>query len=399
MSYGHLMKILHQTDLSTDLSTLDHAWAEPPTFAYVPQKSGVPMSWIEQALDEIPQQFGARHFVLLTSGSTGTPKLVVGSRERAEALAATLHSLQDSAPVTGTVLTLPLTYCYAFVNQWLWARCHGRTLKATAGFSEPDELRTTLKGCVDVMLCVVGVQLPLLEQFFGGDSFSGVIRLHFAGGRFPQERLDIARRLFPNAAIFNNYGCAEAMPRLTLRRGEDGESAEDIGTPLPGVELRTSDTGELEFRSPFGAVGYIDDSGFHTVTPGTWVPTGDLGAHGRNGHWLLRGRVNEVFKRHGEKVALPLLLQTVAGGWSGQAAFYRENDVTGENGHVLVLAPHPTPQEVRGLLLAFRGAHPRARWPLRIESVGLLPTLSNGKVDVGDLGRIRDKIIHWKQVI
>ena len=43
--------------------------------------------------------------------------------------------------------------------------------------------------------------------------------------------------LFPNARVFNNYGCAEAMPRLTVRPVKEGEEGVGIGNPLPGVEL------------------------------------------------------------------------------------------------------------------------------------------------------------------
>ena len=94
---------------------------------------------------------------------------------------------------------------------------------------------------------------------------------------FPQEQLFVVRRLFPNARIFNNYGLAEAMPRLTLRPAEDADDAANIGQPLPGVELHTGDLGEFTFRSPYGAVGVVDRDGFREITGETWVGTGDLG--------------------------------------------------------------------------------------------------------------------------
>ena len=62
-----------------------------------------------------------------------------------------------------TVVALPLTYSFAFVNQWLWARQLGRRLVPTPGLAAPAELGRALDGCRDAMLCLVGAQVPLLE--------------------------------------------------------------------------------------------------------------------------------------------------------------------------------------------------------------------------------------------
>ena len=375
---------------------LDAAWTSPETFIVVPQHAASDDRFLASAAAKIPPVLGRDHFALLTSGSTGEPKLVVGCRRRAEALARTLHDVQRSEPVEEAVVALPLSYSYAFVNQWLWARVHGRRLVETRGLADPSQLARALGGSRAAMLCLVGAQVPMLLAHVPGPH-PGVIRLHFAGGRFPQESLPRLREAFPNAAVFNNYGCAEAMPRLTLRRAEEADLAADVGTPIPGVELRTGSGGALEFRSSYGAIGYVDPAGFHDIAPGAWLVTGDLGERQEHGRWVLQGRASEVFKRYGEKVALPQLLATVSAAWSGQAAFYRERDRSGEDGHVLVLAPAPGPEELRLVLRVLRARHARAQWPLRIEALGTLPLLANGKVDVGGLVAARARPPLWDQ--
>lgn len=389
--------ILRESD--GDFPALDEAWTGPSTFAFIPQKTAVPAQWVEAALATLPASLQTGHFALLTSGSTGLPKLVIGARSRSEALARVLHDAQKSAEVEETLLVLPLSYCYAFVNQWLWARTFGRRLVPTPGFAQPDALLQSLRQAKNAMLCLVGSQVALLERFFGAAQFRGVIRLHFAGGRFPEERLDYLRQLFPNSLIFNNYGCAEAMPRLTLRQAIDRSTASDIGRPLAGIELRAApESHELSFRSPYGAVGFVDqDRKFHAIAGEEWVATGDLASAEADGSFRLLGRAGEVFKRHGEKIALPVLLGTVNREWPGQAAFYRQKDAAGEDGCVLVLAPHPTEPEVRRVLKGFRDHHPRAHWPLRIESVAVLPTLSSGKPDTEGLANATGKQLKWKQ--
>jgi len=380
-----------------DLGALDEAWSGAATFAFLPEKSGVPESWVLGALDALPDDLRTGHFALLTSGSTGRPKLVVGAKRRSEALVRVLHAAQESEPVAETILALPLTYCYAFVNQWLWGRVFRRRLVHTRGFAHADELRGALCSARDAMLCLVRIQLPLFSEIFGDEQFPGVIRVHFAGGAFPQAQLAQVRRTFPNALVFNNYGCAEAMPRLTLRRAEDGADAADIGAPLDGVDLRTSSEGELQFRSRYGAVAFFDESGFHRFRDDEWIGTGDLGARDASGHWRLSGRMSEVFKRYGEKISLPQVTESVLREWRGAAAAYRERDRSGEEGHVLVLAPHPTGDEVRRVLQTFRSGWSRAHWPLRIESTERLPALANGKVDTAALAALPEKVVQWRQ--
>lgn len=326
---------------------LDRAWAGAATFAYLPEKSPVTDAWVDAALDALPPEMQVEHFALLTSGSRGHPKLIVGARARAEALCHTLHRAQRSEPVESAIVTLPLSYCYAFVNQWLWARVFERRLVTTDGFGVPDALRSELVNAADAMVCLVGAQLSLFERHFPGEVFPEVIRVHFAGGPFPQGDIENVRTRFPNAEIFNNYGCAEAMPRLTLRGADEASSSADIGRALDGIEISLGADGEMLFRSPFSAVAFFEDDRLQILEPHTPIATGDFAREGTDGRWELLGRSDQVFKRYGEKVALGPLLDTVAESWSGEAHFYRETDSMNEAGFVLLLSPEPRAEEVR----------------------------------------------------
>jgi acyl-coenzyme A synthetase/AMP-(fatty) acid ligase len=296
-------------------------------------------------------------------------------------------------------VALPLTYSYAFVNQWVWAHTFGRTIVSTRGFARPNELLAALERAEDALLCLVGTQVDLVVRSFGARPFEGVARVCFAGGRFPEERLDDVRRSFPRAAIFNNYGCAEAMPRLSLRRAEPPRDAAHIGWPLPGVDLTIAEDGALKFQSPYGALGWADEEGWHPVSAETWVPTGDLAARDDDGGFRLLGRAGDVFKRHGEKVSLIELMSTVLGVWNGEAALYRETDSSGEPGCVLALSPSPSSADLRKILLALRERHVRAQWPLRLESISAMPRLASGKIDHLALATLPDRTTHWYQRI
>jgi acyl-coenzyme A synthetase/AMP-(fatty) acid ligase len=391
--------ILFESEAKSDIHVLDAAWSSPETFAFVPDKLAISTDWINAALDSLPNHLKKNHFALLTSGSTGRPKLIVAERQRAESMAQFLDEVQLGAAATQTIVTLPLTYCYAFVNQWLWARVNNRKLILTEGFSDPNALTREFEHAQDAMLCLVGAQVPLLMSLMEKVRFPGIVRLHFAGGQFPQEHLDSIRDFFPNAMIFNNYGCAEAMPRLSVRLADATIPASNIGQPLPGIEFSTDTDGSLLFRSPFCASAFVEEDELTLTEQSAWIPTGDFGRMTDDGSFELQGRTREVFKRYGEKVSLSQLLATVQMSWKGEAALFREKDGGGEDGCVLVLAPHPEDAESRLILRDFRKHHSRAQWPLRIEGSDHIPKLQNGKIDTSGLCALENKTIYWRQRI
>lgn len=392
------MYILSAQEVNKDISKLSKAWIDPPTFVFLPERSGISKDWIEEAMACFPERFRTGHFALLTSGSTGQPKLVVGSRQRAENIICVIHELQKNEPAEETILVLSLTYCYAFVNQWLWARIFNRRFIQTPGFRNPDFLKEVFLNANNAMICLVGPQIPLFIRHFGENiSFHGIIRLHFAGAPFPQTYIEKIHRIFPNAKVFNNYGCAEAIPRLTIRDKEDSDDPANIGWPLQGVRLKTDEEGMLFFNSPYAAVGCYDNSGFSTFSKDAWICSGDIGEMLKNGCWRIKGRRDEVFKRFGEKISIPQLLKTVYSCWSGEATFYKEKDSNAEEGHILVLSPKPSEKKYRDVLNAFRKNHPRTHWPIRLEGIDSLPLLENGKIDKFALGENKDKAIYWYQ--
>jgi acyl-CoA synthetase (AMP-forming)/AMP-acid ligase II len=392
--------ILRETGTHADLAALDKAWSRNETFLFMPPKSPIEETDVLTLLDGLPTKMQVDHFILLTSGSTGRPKLVVGARSRAEALARQLHIEQDSDDVENAIMALPLSYCYSFVNQWLWARTHGRNVVYTNGLADPTALRDALTTARSSMLCLVGSQLSLLTSGWGDEVFFNVHRLHFAGGRFPYQHFDVLAARFPNARIYNNYGCAEAMPRLTLRLAESQSDSFNIGWPLDGIELSIGEQGNLRFRSPFSAVAQETGSGFEVLDQLEWTDSGDLAECQPDGSYRLLGRSNEVFKRFGEKVSLSALLETVrTAGWDPPAQFITKEDTQGEIGYVLVLEGSPKDTMIRQILKAFRTLHPRALWPLAIESVEHIPLLANGKIDAQSLAQQSNSVTHWKNRI
>lgn len=391
--------IYSEAEILARPAALAEAWDAAPFVLVVPEPCSVSRPWLDGVVGQLPAHLRDGHFGVLTSGSTGVPKLVIGSKSRSRALAAELHRRQDLAPVGTALLALPLAYSYSLINQWLWSHVHERRFLVTRGLADPAALLVALDEADNSMLCLVGSQVPLLRRYVpSGRTFPRVIRLNFAGGPFPQKELPWIRETFPASQIYHNYGCTEAMPRLTIRPAESSQEAMVLGAPLSGIQLRVTAEGWLQFTSPYGALAIADDQGVRSFGEHEWIDTGDLAEARPDGSYFLLGRRSEVFKRHGEKVSLPALAAALGERWTGQIAFLLETAPDGETGHVAVLAPAPDQTELRLMLLSLRRRFRRPLWPIRLDSLPVMPTSANGKPDLQAL-RSLPRTILWKQII
>ncbi len=391
------MKIINSSTLKADYSDVQHAWTSKNAFCLV-SDTGSRIS-VKKLIFAQEPFLQSNHFAFLTSGSTGEPRLIVGDKTRSESLVKTIHTAQSADEVKTTICTLPISYSYAFINQWLWAFVMQRNFVATSGFSRPDALKEVIQNSENSMLCLVASQLSMFRKFFERTSFPKVIRVNFAGESFPQEQMNFVSSLFPNAQVFNNYGCTEAMPRLTIRHAMASGDSSNIGRPLRGVELRTDSHGRLLFRSPYSAVASVGPCGVHKYQDCDWIETGDMGEQLPDGSWRVNGRSNEVFKRFGEKVSIAQVVGELRFGWDGSIVGYACDDANGEPGWVLVASPEPDKAQVRALLLALRERYTRAHWPIRVESMESIPRLPNGKVDLVGVRLDENKKLHWRQRI
>jgi hypothetical protein len=69
----------------------------------------------------------------------------------------------------------------------------------------------------------------------------------------------------------------------------------------------------------------------------------------------------------------------------------------GENGHIMVLAPHPDKDQLKAIMMELRRDFTRPHWPLRVESTDRLPRLPNNKVDALALAARNNVTVQWSQ--
>ncbi|WP_437757329.1 AMP-dependent synthetase/ligase [Sorangium sp. So ce1389] len=109
--------------------------------------------------------------------------------------------------------------------------------------------------------------------------------------------------------ILEAFGQTESTGIISMT--EPGvEGAGTVGKPVPGVEFKLADDGELLTRGPHVFMGYFkDEAATQAVLKGGWLHTGDLGEWNERGQLKIRGRKKEILKTSGGKMIAPLPIE------------------------------------------------------------------------------------------
>lgn len=159
------------------------------------------------------------------------------------------------------------------------------------------------------------------------EALGGEVKGIISGAAALQPRLG---RIFTAAGvnIVEGYGLTETSPVITCNRFEDYYIG-TVGNPIPDVQIKISDIGEILTKGPNVMMGYynkpeetkaaIDDEG--------WFHTGDMGVMVQGKYLKITDRVKEVFKTSGGKFIAPLPIENKM----KESLFIRNIIVIGEN--------------------------------------------------------------------
>ena len=146
---------------------------------------------------------------------------------------------------------------------------------------------------------------PLLDALVAKKiraKLGGRLRLAVSGGA-PLSN-DIARTFIGlGITISQGYGMTELSPVVSTNRLDDNDPF-SVGQPLPEVEARIGDNGELLVRSPGVMLGYYKNEAAtaEIIDADGWLHTGDV-ADIREGRIYITGRLKDIIVlSNGEKI-------------------------------------------------------------------------------------------------
>jgi len=180
-----------------------------------------------------------------------------------------------------------------------WALGVGRRAAAIRSRREPLPLPLRLQlRLADVLL------FSKIRRRFGG-------RLRVCGSGGAPLAPEIAE-LFDalGILILEGYGLSECTTACTVNRRDDYRFG-TVGKPMPGVELRIADDGEVLLRSPTVFAGYFKDEEATraVLTDDGWLRTGDIGSIDDDGFLTITDRKKDILVTAGGKNVAPQNLE------------------------------------------------------------------------------------------
>ncbi len=113
--------------------------------------------------------------------------------------------------------------------------------------------------------------------------------------------------------IMEGYGLTECSPVVTVNRPGAARLG-TVGRPIPGVEIRLAEDGEVLVRGPNVMQGYhhqpVETA---EVLRDGWLATGDVGTLDADGYLRIIDRKREIFKTSGGKYISPARVEAAIG--------------------------------------------------------------------------------------
>lgn len=306
---------------------------------------------VKDLLDEVKPDDLAT--IIYTSGTTGQPKGVMLTHENISHNALTSFSgLPDyeSGPDGEVVLSfLPLTHIFARSLYYGYIY-HASTLY----FSTPERLAQDFKKVHPTIFATVPrvlekvygsileriMEMPAVkrsianwalsvgERFETGhepstmlkiqlqladrlmfrkwrEALGGSVKYVISGGAALSPRLS---DLFAAAGVtvLQGYGLTETSPVITFNR-PGRNRAGTVGEPMPDVEVKIAEDGEILTRGPHVMKGYFKDPErtAEAIDEAGWFHTGDIGEFTGEGHLRITDRKKDLFKLSTGKYVMP----------------------------------------------------------------------------------------------
>lgn len=262
---------------------------------------------------ETPGHAAAPALILYTSGSTGRPKGSVFSHN-----ALTFANRSWAEPVMAltpddrVLVAVPLAHSLGLNGGLLAPLLSGATISLVERFSPEAVFDAIRRDRVTVLPAVPTIFRRLLNSpAFAAADFSS-LRLAVSGAAPCPWGLAMEWREKTSTRIVRGYGMTELFRPISYFADEPTDIPDAVGKPVPGVEIRIVENGEMPrcdaagellIRSPAAMDGYLGDiEETRTVLADGWFKTGDLADISSEGYVRIVGRKRERILRGGYSI-------------------------------------------------------------------------------------------------
>jgi acyl-CoA synthetase (AMP-forming)/AMP-acid ligase II len=240
------------------------------------------------------------HVIFFTSGSTGRPKGVLLSH-RVNCLRGFQGVFVDEPE--RSVCMFPLFHMAAFTLAIAAWQTVGEIVLVGTPTAEAL-LGAVARRSANRLYCIPAIWGRILEADFDRFELSSLRTVDTGTSATPPELLDSLRRQFPDATLRVYYGSTEGGAGTALASRDVAHKPGSVGRPVPGVELRVTEEGEVCLRSDYLMDGYFEDEPATTAAlRDGWYHTGDLGNLDEEGFLWITGRLRDVIRAGGESVS------------------------------------------------------------------------------------------------
>lgn len=278
------------------------------------------LAWTDEprSVGTAPDDLGC---IIWTSGTTGRAKGVMSGHDDMRFAARAIATYLDNTGDDVVFSALPLAFSYG-LYQLLTAVTVGATLVLEKSFTFPHHALGVMQAERVTGLPAVPTMLNLLLGLSGLERYdlSALRYVTNAAAPLPTAQVTALGRAFPAAAFFSMYGQTECKRVCYLPPDQLTKRPGSVGIPLPettafvvdeqGRPLPAGEVGELVVQGPHLMRGYwnlpAETAERLRPWPATGEPTlytGDLFRTDEEGYLYFVGRVDDMIKSRGEKVA------------------------------------------------------------------------------------------------
>ncbi len=343
--------------------------------------------------------------IIYTSGSTGDAKGVMHTHRSMRAATSSIMAYLCITRDDVILNVLPLAFDYG-LYQMIMAFAAGARVVLERSFAYPARV-------VEVMAAerVTGLPgVPTLFAMLAGmkslrdHDLSAIRYVTNTAAALPVKHIELLLELFPRAQIFSMYGLTECKRVSYLPPDQLRARPSSVGIAIPNTELWIVD--DADRRLPPGEVGQLVVRGA-TVMRGYWgkpeetraklrpgplpgehvLYTGDYARFDEEGYLYFVGRMDDIIKSRGEKVAPKEVENALvaAPGVLEAAVIGVRDELLGESVAAFVVLGDGTSLTARELQQHCQRRLETHMVPKHIVFTPALPRTPNGKVDKSKL--------------